>query len=91
MTVDADLTTEILRNLREELKSTRAELKADLAELRAEVKTELADLRTDVGVIAMRLEGVERVLVTTVQELIPLVKGLARRVDRLEGRDPTPA
>lgn len=68
MTVDADITTEILRSIRDELRSTRAELKGELAEFRTEVKRELAELRTDLGVTNMRLEGVERVLVGVAQE-----------------------
>lgn len=97
MTVDADITAEILRNIRDEVKATREELKVDIASVKADVgdlRADVAEIRTEIGVMNLRLSGVERVLVSVAYEqhsLSQFVKELAQRVDKLEERDPTPA
>lgn len=86
MTVDADLTAELLKTIRDEGRATRHEI----AEVRNEMRSDIATVRTDVGVLGMRLESVERVLVNVVQEqrmLTQFVKRLASRVDKLEARE----
>ena len=92
--MDADITAEILRSIRDELRSTRNELKADIAgvrheldELRTEMRAGFADVRTELGVLQLRVGTVERVLVSLAHEL----RDVATRVTRLEERDPTPA
>ena len=80
MTVDADITAEILRDIRDRIDRNHDEVKAAIHELRTEVRTEL-------GVVTLRLDGVERTLVQYVQEhrmLAQFVKGVARRVEKLE-------
>jgi chromosome segregation ATPase len=44
-----EMTLELLRGIRDEMRSTRIELKAELGELRTEVRSELGDVRSELG------------------------------------------
>ena len=80
MIVDADVTVEIIRNLREEVRAGFAEMRAEFADVRTEMRAGFAELRDDLGVLQMRLGTVERVVVAFSRELAHLVG----RVDKLE-------
>jgi uncharacterized coiled-coil DUF342 family protein len=85
MTVDADITADILRGMREEMRTEFAKVRAEFAIVHAsfaEVKTEIAELRDDIGALQLRMGTVERVVVAFSRELAHLVG----RVDTLETR-----
>ena len=89
MTVDADITVEILRGLRQEMQEMRAEMRegfasfrTDIDELRTEMRTGFSELRDDIGALQLRMGTVERVVVAFSRELAHLVG----RVDKLETR-----
>jgi hypothetical protein len=69
MTVDADITTEILRSIRDELRGLRIEV----VDLRTEMRTGFSDLRDDIGALQLRMGTVERVVVAFSRELATLV------------------
>ena len=83
MTVDVDITVEILMQIREGIRGL--DHKIDRA--RDELKSDIQDVGARVGAVEMRLGTVGKTLVTYVQEhrmLGQFVKGLARRVEKLE-------
>jgi len=80
MTVDADITVEILRGLRDEMRAEFAKLRSEMHAGFAEVKTEIGELRDDIGALQLRMGTVERVVVAFSRELAHLVG----RVGKLE-------
>jgi hypothetical protein len=78
MTVDADITVEISRSMREEMRAGFAEMRTGFAE----VKSQISELRDDIGALQLRMGTVERVVVAFSRELAHLVG----RVDTLETR-----
>lgn len=84
MTVDADVTVEILREIRDEIIATRTELKTEISQ----VKTELTEFKTEVSekldTTNSRLEVVEHTLTDFAQQhllLTRFVKNVAHRHD----------
>ena len=87
VTVDADITMQILRNIQEDIGTLRTEMRAGFDDLRAEMRAEIQDVRSEIGAVNLRMTTVEKTLVTVVQEqrmLTQYVKGLTRRIEKLE-------
>ncbi|HTR49230.1 MAG TPA: hypothetical protein VMJ10_00905 [Kofleriaceae bacterium] len=78
--MDADITVEILREIRDEIRSTRTELKAELVE----VKTELVQVNKRLDGVTERLDVVEHTLTDFAGQhllLTRFVKNVAYRHD----------
>jgi hypothetical protein len=76
MTVDADITVEIIRSMREEMRAGFAEMRTGFAEVRGEIR----ELRDDIGALQLCMGTVERVVVAFSRELAHQVG----RGDKLE-------
>ena len=83
MSVDADITVDILRNMRDEMRAGFAEMHAEMRAGFADIHVQLGELRDHVGAIELRLGTVERVVVAMSREIAHLIT----RVDKLEARD----
>lgn len=93
---DADLTATILRQIRDEIVTTRTELRGELRDLRTELKAEIHEVKTELEVTNMRLEVVEHTVRDAAAQIVVItryiksrdsaIEDLRERVTRLESK-----
>ena len=89
-----EMSVEILREIRDEIRSTRHELKAEIHDLKTELTTEVQGLRTEVQGLGARvdetnerLQNVEGAMLDVAQQqrfVVRYLKGLTARDRRIE-------
>jgi chromosome segregation ATPase len=79
---DSDLTLAVLREIRDELKSTRTDLSGRLDAVRTELKAEIASVGARIDVTNERLALVEETLRDLVGRQVILTRCVANVVDR---------
>jgi hypothetical protein len=82
--VDGDLTTAILREIRDEIKATRTELKGELGAVRTEIVTLGTELGGRIDTTNARLELVEMTLKDLAGQMVMLTRYVKNSVDRHE-------
>jgi hypothetical protein len=94
---EPDLTATILRQIRDEIVTTRTELRGELHELRSELKTELRELKSELELTNARLEVVEHTVRDAAAQITVLtgyvrtkqdvaIEDLRERVSKLEAK-----
>jgi hypothetical protein len=89
--MQGDVTVEILREIRDEIRGTRHELKTELGELKTELKAELGELKAELGAtrqeLSERLSNVEGATLEVAQQqrfVVRYLKGFTARDRALE-------
>ncbi|HEY7371429.1 MAG TPA: hypothetical protein VIF57_04565 [Polyangia bacterium] len=85
----SDITVEILKDIRDDIRGVRTELRTEIGGLRSEigsVHAELRQLRTDTNDRFEAVESVLRDLAEQQRFVVHYTKALAERDSRLEGR-----
>jgi len=82
----SDITVEILKDIRDDIRGVRTELREEIHGVRTDLREEIAKLRTDTN---ERFEEIETVLLDLAQQqrfVVRYTKAIAERDSRLEGR-----
>ena len=78
---DADLTTTILRQIRDEIVTTRTELRGEIKELRTELKGEIRELKAELEITNSRLEVVEHTVRDAAAQIVVRTRHVRNRQD----------
>ena len=83
---DSDLSVAILREIREDVRTTRSELKAEIAATRTELKAEIAatrtELKAEISVTNVRLEVIEHTLKDLGGQQLILTRYVRNAIDK---------
>src|SRR5262245_9171466 len=86
---DSDMTVEILKDIRDDIRGVRSELREEIQSVRIELREELSGVRSELRIHTERFGVVEAALRDLAEQqrfVVRYTKALAERDSRLEGR-----